>query len=504
MADTDTNTARCAHLVPSVLPRTGNGRAVLEEQLFFVILAVPFTFLTTVIRLVVELGGGIGVVTKSIFTRPHCHFNIPGILDEIPGELRTEREKDNRFFTSLGCSDFLKSHKAAARSKAFSTYDDPYSAFSPLLLDNSVEPRYGKLAARLPKFESIEPDLDYFKPGDIVYDRQFPAAPVHYDIYKRQDAVNMDQSSKGGGAASTAQKHLRFSSTSTARPAAATTEAPFTTASLPALKSTSSQSGEPTLLVTAPGTESSTLPRPFDSGLGNNYTHPDCPVFMNNFLRNETFVSCVPFSLLLQNSMSFFSSTKSLLAITRTLDATCAVRDPNACNTHLSSIASQLRQDSNCGSDYRRQQPLVRAAYNGLVSYSPLFRAGCERDPESGNYCFANAIQNKTSPSDSYPYYLPLGIPLPGGSQPTCSDCLRRTMDIFHEAVQERGQQGPLVTSYPGAAQLVNVGCGPGFSNQTVAASAGQSSFAAPTLALPSWSVKLLAFVLFSSAGVWL
>ncbi|KAL9056134.1 MAG: hypothetical protein Q9206_002866 [Seirophora lacunosa] len=506
--------------MPPVLPRTGNGRAVLDEQLFFVILAVPFPFLTTVTRLVVDLGGSIGVVTKSIFTRPHCHLNTPSILDESPGELRspsirarkgllcyhrsTEREKDNRFFTSVGYSDFLKSHKAAARSKAFSTYDDPHSAFSLLLLDNPVEPRYGKLAGRLPRFESIEPDLDHFQPGDIVYDRRFPAAPVHYDIYKRQDAVNVDQSSKGGGAASTAQKHLRFSSTSTARPAAATTEAAFTTASLPASKSTSSQSGEPTLLVTAPGTESSSLPRPFDTGLGNNYTHPNCPVFMNNFLRNETFVSCVPFSLLLQNSMSFFSSTKSLPAITRTLDATCAVRDPNACNTHLSSIASQLRQDSNCGSDYRRQQPLVLAAYNGLVSYSPLFRAGCERDPESGNYCFANAIQNKTSPSDSYPYYLPLGIPLPGGSQPTCSDCLRRTMDIFHESVQERGQQGPLMTNYAGAAQLVNVGCGPSFSNQTVAASAGQSSFAAPTLALPSSSVKLLAFVLLASAGVWL
>lgn len=89
MADTDTNTARCAHLMPSVLPRTGNGRAVLEEQLFFVILAVPFLFLTTVTRLVVELGGSIGVVTKSIFTRPHSHLNTPSILDESSGELRS-------------------------------------------------------------------------------------------------------------------------------------------------------------------------------------------------------------------------------------------------------------------------------------------------------------------------------------------------------------------------------------------------------------------------------
>ncbi|KAL8990158.1 MAG: hypothetical protein Q9177_001111 [Variospora cf. flavescens] len=208
-----------------------------------------------------------------------------------------------------------------------------------------------------------------------------------------------------------------------------------------------------------------------------------------------------------QNSMSFFSSTKSLADITRTLDATCAVRDPTACTTLLSSIASQLRQASNCGSDYRREQPLVLAAYNGLVSYYPLYRAGCERDPESDNYCFANAIQNMTSPSDSYPYYLPLGIPLPGGSQPTCSDCLQRTMEIFHQAAEAGGQQqSPLATSFAGAAQMVNVGCGPGFSNQTIAAS---TSFAAPTLAFPSSLTMALAsavfaFGLLSSAGLWL
>ncbi|KAL8971889.1 MAG: hypothetical protein Q9197_003039 [Variospora fuerteventurae] len=417
----DTNTARCAPL-PFVLPRTGKGRAVLEEQQSSVIRALLFTFLTPVTHFVVELGGSIDVVTVR---------------------------------------------------------------FHPTTLP----------------VDHVEPDLDSFKRSDIVYDRRFPAAPVHYNIYKRQDPVNV------GGTTTTAQKQLRFSSTSTASPAAATTAAAFTTVSLPAPKSTSPLSGQPTPLVTAPGTGSSSLPRPFDTGLGNNYTNPECPVFMNNFLRNETFNSCVPLSLLLQNSMSFFSSTKSLTAITRTLDATCAVRDPTACTTLLSSIASQLRQDSNCGSDYRREQPLVRAAYNGLVSYFPLYRAGCERDPESDNYCFANAIQNMTSPSDSYPYYLPLGIPLPGGSQPTCSDCLRRTMEIFHQAAEERGQpQSPLVTSFAGAAQMVNVGCGPGFSNQTIAAS---TSFAAPTLAFPSSltmasASAAFAFGLLSSAGLWL
>lgn len=160
--------------------------------------------------------------------------------------------------------------------------------------DGRRRPRYGKSVERVPTFEHIKPDLDSFKRSEIVYDRRFPAAPVHYNIYKRQDPVNV------GGTTTMAQKQLRFSSTSTASPAAATTAAAFTTVSLPTPKSTSPLSGQPTSLVTSPGTGSSSLPRPFDTGLGNNYTNPACPVFMNNFLRNETFNSCVPFSLLLQ------------------------------------------------------------------------------------------------------------------------------------------------------------------------------------------------------------
>ena len=42
------------------------------------------------------------------------------------------------------------------------------------------------------------------------------------------------------------------------------------------------------------------LPHPFDTSLGNNFTAPSCPAFFNNFLTNDTFNACLPFSLLLQ------------------------------------------------------------------------------------------------------------------------------------------------------------------------------------------------------------
>ena len=203
--------------------------------------------------------------------------------------------------------------------------------------------------------------------------------------------------------------------------------------------------------------------------------------------------------------MSFFSATKSVEAITRTLDATCKVVEP-ACNSLLSSFASQLRQDANCGNDYRRQQPLVLSAYNGLISYEPLYKAGCEKD-ERGDYCFANAITNASSPTDSYPYYLPLGIGLPGGSQPTCSTCLKNTMTIFNQAANSKTQQ-PLAGNYQAAAQMIDVGCGPGFANQTltVSRSAGQSSFAASrygnTPSMKAFMVGVVGFATVFGAGI--
>jgi hypothetical protein len=42
------------------------------------------------------------------------------------------------------------------------------------------------------------------------------------------------------------------------------------------------------------------LPHPFDTTLGNNFTTTSCPAFFNDFLSNQTFNDCLPFSLLLQ------------------------------------------------------------------------------------------------------------------------------------------------------------------------------------------------------------
>lgn len=44
------------------------------------------------------------------------------------------------------------------------------------------------------------------------------------------------------------------------------------------------------------------LPHPFDTSIGNNFTSPSCPAFFNTFLNSDSFNNCLPFSLLLQVS----------------------------------------------------------------------------------------------------------------------------------------------------------------------------------------------------------
>lgn len=199
---------------------------------------------------------------------------------------------------------------------------------------------------------------------------------------------------------------------------------------------------------------------------------------------------------LIQNSMSFFQASKSLSRMTQTLDATCKVVFPT-CSSLMGSLAQQLRLDANCGADYNLQNPTVRQAYNGLRAYDPLYKAGCEKDDNS-TYCFASAITNSTSPSDSYIYYLPLGVSLPGGSQPTCSGCLRNIMAIFNEAASNKSQ--PINGVYASAAQLIDLGCGPGFVNATVPQGKGTSetSSGAPRFLMSPALALLLLF-----AGIW-
>ncbi|KAI9724891.1 MAG: hypothetical protein M1812_000167 [Candelaria pacifica] len=249
----------------------------------------------------------------------------------------------------------------------------------------------------------------------------------------------------------------------------------------------------PSPLMTDSNSNNSPLPSPFDTNLGNNFTS-SCQGFFQTVLNNSTFKACLPFSLLLQNSQSFFSAAKSIVRITQTLDATCNANFTQ-CSSTMSSLSQQLVSSSYCGTDYKNQNPIVLQAYNGFVSYEPLYQAGCRRD-SSGGYCFADAITNTSSPSDSYPYYLPLGVSLPGASRPTCSTCLQNTMQSFSSAAANKTQ--PVSQVYSNAAQQINIGCGPTFVNTTVArmSSTGSIPIINPVVALLAMMLTIYTYII--------
>ena len=162
----------------------------------------------------------------------------------------------------------------------------------------------------------------------------------------------------------------------------------------------------------------------------------------------------------------------------------------------MASLAASLREDDNCGADYDDNNALVMQAYNGLVAYQSLYQAGCLKDSQS-NYCFANAVTNASSPSDSYIYFLPLGIALPGASRPTCSECLQETMAIFADAASNLSQ--PISTDYAAAAVQIDQGCGPTFVNSTVTPIQGTQPKSA---AVVSSAASLMAVVVAAVMGV--
>jgi len=207
------------------------------------------------------------------------------------------------------------------------------------------------------------------------------------------------------------------------------------------------------------------LPEPFDTSLGSNFSSNSCPNYFTKFLSNDTFQSCLPVSLLLQNSMSFFQATRSATLLNETLEASCAA-SLAVCSPLMTYFANQLISAGNCQDDYLKQNPLVMQAYSGLKAYEPVYQAACLKDKANEKYCFTEAMTSSNNTGDSYPYYTAIGIQLPTGSRPTCSSCLQHTMQLFSEYAVQRDQ--PLSQTYLNCAAQVNSGCGQSFASTEV------------------------------------
>ncbi|KAL2164178.1 hypothetical protein VTH06DRAFT_3392 [Thermothelomyces fergusii] len=246
----------------------------------------------------------------------------------------------------------------------------------------------------------------------------------------------------------------------------------------------------------------SPLPSILDSLVDDFAPGPDgepstCPTFIRSFLADPNFKECYPLSMLFDSSRSFFEAQRSSVGITRTLDATCAA---NAifCTSYLNQLAENLTRPENCGTDYEQGQSTVVDIYNAMTAYGPVYSAGCLRDPDTGAYCYANAVTNLTNPSSTYIYFLPLNKSLPGTTVPSCDYCLQRTMALYQAATADRRQM--IANTYVSAAKQVNTICGPGFVNESLAAEVIPSGAAR----LPAVSVLMTSALPLLAAFAWL
>lgn len=168
----------------------------------------------------------------------------------------------------------------------------------------------------------------------------------------------------------------------------------------------------------------------------------------------------------MQTSNSFFAAMQSPLSLIRTLDATCHIPSYSSCSTLMYSLATDLSTDA-CKNDLSLGNPVATQAYNALVAYDTLYAASCLTSATTGNYCYADAVSNSSAPTSSYIYYLPLGMSLPGGARPACTECLKDTMSVFAAAAENR--QSDFRGNYAQAAQVLDLTCGPGFVEAGVA-----------------------------------
>ncbi|OJJ47897.1 hypothetical protein ASPZODRAFT_30742, partial [Penicilliopsis zonata CBS 506.65] len=245
-------------------------------------------------------------------------------------------------------------------------------------------------------------------------------------------------------------------------------------------------------------TSSWSMPSPFDTGIGTNFTVSSCPKFLNKLIANETMIGCHAVSMLLETSDAFFEMLTSAVDLTRVLQKSCSV-SVETCSEVLTDFASNLVEDSACGQDYELGNPVVKEAYRSMVAYEPVYRATCLINPSTEDYCFVDAALNTSNIADYYVYFLPLGTALTSSNHPTCNKCLQADMTVFSEWAEVKGQ--PLTSVYLAAAAQVDERCGDDFATTNITV-ASKASINRSGLTSRQLDIPLLISTLALSLGV--
>jgi len=136
----------------------------------------------------------------------------------------------------------------------------------------------------------------------------------------------------------------------------------------------------------------------------------------------------------------------------------------------MAGFASQLK--TVCEAELSAENAMAVDTLQGLQAYDLMRTAGCLADQVTNSYCYVEAAHS-SDPSDLYFYELPIGIPLPNKTTPSCSSCGKSLMGLYAQAVESapEGTLADLKSTYGKAQALAVAQCGSGYAQSTSATS---------------------------------
>jgi len=186
---------------------------------------------------------------------------------------------------------------------------------------------------------------------------------------------------------------------------------------------------------------------------------------------STTFRECRPFSFLYSTSSSFMNAQTNLTLMNALIWETCNTPMSNdQCQSNMASFTSSLH--TACSQELNNQNLLVVNSLIALQAFQVMYESACLINPITNAYCFLSAVQN-SNPSDLYFYSLPLGIPLPKTSTPSCSACSKTLMGIYATTLQVPSQAKLLTalkSAYIVSAEIAAQFCGAGFAKTLASA----------------------------------
>lgn len=164
---------------------------------------------------------------------------------------------------------------------------------------------------------------------------------------------------------------------------------------------------------TAPTSPPPSAPQPFDTSMS--YAlQTECLGFLLGMIANPSFVSCLPFSLLLTSSSGFNSRIQAAAQshnYTYLNDLIAYSGNPqpsgDSCDSAMAGFLKDLEKKAHCGMD-KSKTGVVAQARRGLGNYQVMRTAATLVHPETGVYCYVDASAS-SKPDDLYLWKLPSG-----------------------------------------------------------------------------------------------